>query len=397
MNFKHLKNFLDYHVSVEKIPGVDCVVYKDHEVVFRYFTGVSDIENDKKLRGNELYLIFSMTKMLTVTAALQLLEKGKFKLDDPISKYMPEFEKMKISDTEYDIRTCSKVAYGAAMGENAQGVLEVLHAKNPIRVIDLMTMTGGFDYALNDQAITNALSKGKKTTRELVSAMSEKVLSFEPGTHYRYSLCLDVLGALIEIWSGLTLGQYMQENLFKPLGMKNTFFGVPKDKERLDRMCVRYTFDPERKNIIKLPLEIPYNLSEEYESGGAGLTSCPEDYALFVDALACSGVGKTGARILSESSVEEMRKNHLCNKALFDYDLSMPGYGYGYGVRVHLNPEKSGALSPVGEFGWDGACGAISVVDTDRKISLAHFQHIHFWEPKTRTELINALYKSLEE
>lgn len=396
MNFKPLKDFLDYHVNVEKIPGVDCIVYKDHEIVFRYFTGVSDIENNKKIRGNELYLIFSMTKMLTVTCALQLLEKGKFNLDDSISKYMPEFENMIITDQVYDIRTCGRVAFGAAMTENAQGTLEPVMAKNPITVFDLLTMQGGFDYATNDQVILDALAQGKKTTKEFVSAMSGKVLSFEPGTHYRYSLCHDVLGALIEIWSGMKLGDYMEQNIFKPLGMKDTFFGVPKDKERLDRMCVRYTFDSERKSIIKLPLEIPYNFTDEYQSGGAGLTSCPEDYAIFLDALACGGIGKTGARILDESSIQEMKKNHLCEQSMFDFDLSMPGYSYGYGVRVHMDPEKSGALSPVGEFGWDGACGAISVVDSDRKISLAHFQHIHFWEPKTRTDLINALYKSLD-
>ena len=97
MDFSKLKNYMDELVKKYNTPGVDCMVYKDHEAIFRYYTGMSDVENNKKMEGNELYLIFSMTKMLTCTAALQLFEKGKYLMSDPLSKYLPEFEKMKIS------------------------------------------------------------------------------------------------------------------------------------------------------------------------------------------------------------------------------------------------------------------------------------------------------------
>lgn len=394
MDFTKLKNCMDEIVQKYNTPGVDCMVYKDHEIVFRYFTGMSDIENNKKMEGNELYLIFSMTKMLTCTAALQLFEQGKYLMSDPLSKYLPEFEKMKISAGELNAEESAKITTGGTLGEsvktNQQG-----YAKNQITIKDLFTMGAGLDYALNDDAITNALNEGKTSTRELVSAMSEKSLGFEPGTRFRYSLCHDVLGALIEVWSGEKLGEYMRKNIFEPLNMKNTFFGVTKDEAKLSKMAARYTFDEKRKPK-RLPLECVYNLSEQYESGGAGLTSCTEDYAVFLDALSCGGVGKNGKRLLSSKTVELMGTNHLKGKQCKDFYELRPGYGYGLGVRIHIDKATSDSLSPIGEFGWDGAAGAFSMVDIKNKISLTYFQHIHNWDIKIQNEMRNALYECID-
>ena len=120
MDFTNLKNYMNRLVNEYHTPGVDCIVYKDHEIIFRYYAGMKDIENNKEMTGNELYLIFSMTKMLTCTAALQLFEQGKYKLDDPISKYLPEFKKMKISYDEIDSESASKVTTGSTIGEDSK-------------------------------------------------------------------------------------------------------------------------------------------------------------------------------------------------------------------------------------------------------------------------------------
>lgn len=393
MDFTRLKEYMDHIVNVYNAPGVDCAVYKNHEMVFRYYAGFSDIENKKKMKGDELYIIFSMTKMLTCTAALQLFEKGMYLMEDAILKYMPEFEKMKISSGEIDTESATRITTGSTIGEQSSGGFNG-YAKNPIRVKDLFTMGAGLDYDLSDEAIMSAKNQGKTSTRDLVSAMSNKVLGFEPGTRFRYSLCHDVLGALIEVWSGQSLGEYMRENIFEPLGMKNTFFGIPKDEERLGRMAVRYDYDKNRKPE-RMSLECVYTLSDEYESGGAGLTSCTDDYALFLDALACDGVGKNGNRILSEESVKMMSTNQLNEKQLEDFYQLRRGYGYGLGVRTHLNPAESGSLSPIGEFGWDGAAGAFSMVDGKNKISLTYFQEIHGWDIKIQEEMRNILYECL--
>ncbi len=393
MDFTKLKNCMDKFVREYNTPGVDCIVYRNHEMLYRYYAGMSDIENSKKTDGSELYLIFSMTKMLTCTAALQLFEQGKYQMSDPVSKFMPEFEKMRISDAELNSENTAKITTGSAMGENGENNCDG-YAENPITIKDLFTMGAGFDYALSDDAITTALSAGKTSTRELVGAMSQKVLGFEPGTRFRYSLCHDVLGALIEIWSGQKLGEYMKDHIFEPLGMQNTFFGLPDDEVQLSRMAVRYTCDADG-NLQKLPLECMYNLSDDYESGGAGLTSCTEDYAVFLDALACGGTAKNGNTILAPETVELMKTNHLKGQQCDDFVQLRPGYGYGLGVRTHMDKKISGSLSPVGEFGWDGAAGAFSMVDTENKLSLTYFQSMHAWDVKIQSEMRNALYECL--
>lgn len=393
MEFIELKNCLDYFVDKYNVPGVDCIVRKEHKTVFRYFTGMRDIENNIKMNGNELYLIFSMTKLITCAAALQLFEKGKYSMDTPIFEFLPEFENMKISLSEHDVQESSKITTGSCFGENTK-TKSAGYAKNKITVKDLFTMSAGLDYAIYEDAITNALTEGKKTTRELVSAIAKKTLCFEPGTRFMYSLCHDVLGALIEVWSGEKFGEYLENHIFKPLNMKSTFFGLPKDESNLNRMAARYTFDEERKPI-RLPLECVYNLSDEYESGGAGLTSCAEDYSIFLDALACGGVSENGERILSPETVAYMGSNHLKGKQIEDFYALRPGYGYGLGVRTHIDNTISGSLSPIGEFGWDGAAGAFSLVDTKNKISLTYFQHIHNWDIKMQTDIKNALYSCI--
>ncbi len=379
MDFTDLKNQMDKIVNEYKVPGIDCILYKDHEMLFRYYTGMSDIENNKKMNGNELYFIFSMTKMLTCTSALQLYEKGKFLMTDPISKYMPEFETMKVKSDDSDTGYVT--------------------AKNPITVKDLFTMSAGFDYDLNAPYFKKAIAENKTSTRELVGALSEAVLGFEPGTNFRYSLCHDVLGALIEIWSGIKLGEYMKENLFEPLGMKETFFGLPKNEEQLSKMAARYTFDRNKSDLpLRLQLLCLYNLSDEYQSGGAGLVSCAEDYSLFLDAIACGGVAKNGNRILSPATVELMGMNHLKGKQLAEFEIGRPGYGYGLGVRTHIDKSESNSLTPIGEFGWDGAASAFSLVDPKNNISFSYFQHVHNSEcMKIQYETKNVLYACLEK
>ena len=371
MEFVNLKNYMDRLVSEYRVPGVDCTVYRDHQLLFRYHTGLRDLENRRPMTGDELFIIFSMTKMLTCTCALQLLEQGKYMLNDPLSRYLPEFASMKVSTGE-----------GTA------------DAQNPITIRDLFTMGAGLDYDLRAPGIQRALAEGRTTTRELAAALSETVLGFEPGTRYRYSLCHDVLGALVEVWSGKTLGEYMKENLLDPLGMKNTFFGVPGDPKLLDRMAARYRYSPDR-TPERLPLECVYNLSDRYESGGAGLVSTAEDYALFLDAIACGGQGANGARILAPSTVALMGTNHLTGAQLEDFGKARPGYGYGLGVRTHMDKSRSGSLSPIGEFGWDGAAGGFAVVDPKNKVSMTYFQEIHHWDLRIQTEMRNALYADL--
>ncbi len=392
MDFSILTDYLNSLVYDKNTPCVDCIVYKNHQMIYRHFAGKSDLEANKDIAGDELYFIFSMTKLVTCTAALQLYEKGKYNLDDPISKYMPEFKHMKISSDSVDLENAKKVTSGALLGDcvshNESGC-----AQTEITVKHLFTMTAGFDYNISSPYIQSALADGKSSTRDLVGALSGAVLGFEPGSRFNYSLCHDLLGALIEIWSGTSFGEYTKQNIFDPLGLKNTFFGVP-TPEQASKMAARYTFNADGRPE-RLPLENPYNLSPDYQSGGAGLCSTTEDYAVFLDALACGGVGKDGGTILSPKTLALMSTNQLSGQACDDFNEVCPGYCYGLGVRVHNDPKKSGSLSPIGEFGWDGAAGGFAMVDSENRISFTFFQHAHAWDLNNRNGLRNALYKSL--
>lgn len=388
MKFKNLKNCMDELVADPLRPSVDVSVYRDHELLYRYFTGVMDIENGGELGGDEYYFIYSMTKMITCCCALQLLEKGKYQLDDPVSKYLPEYAKMKITTDELNIENAKKIASGQSVGEEVDNSFDG-YAKTPITIRHLFTMTAGLDYSIYSPEIQNAIAEGKTSTRELVCAMAQKTLGFEPGTRFRYSLCHDVLGALVEVWSGEKFGDYMRKNILEPLGMKNTFFGLPKDIAKMPSLYSNFN-----ENFKKETLRCVYTLTDEYESGGAGLTSTTEDYALFLDAVACGGVGKTGDRILSEETVKLWGSNQLSGMAAEDFDNMRRGYGYGLGVRVHIDPTRSGTTSPIGEFGWDGAAGAFAMVDPHNRISLTYFQNVQGNSPD-QCAIRNALYKDL--
>ncbi len=394
MEFKQLRSYLDKLVNEYNTPSVDCIVYKNHKMLYRYFTGMSDIENKKKTTGKEQYIIYSMTKMITCTAALQLYEQGKFKLEDEVSKYLPEFGKMKITSDELNTENAAKVASGKSLGE-ALDTNESGYAKSPITVKDLFTMGAGLDYNIGSEDIKKALAEGRTSTRELVRAISETVLGFEPGTRFRYSLCHDVLGGLIEVWSGEKLGDYMYKNIFKPLGMERTYFYTSECKNNPD-MAKLYTYDVNRKPAL-VETHCAYQISEEYQSGGAGLSSCTEDYALFLDALACGGIGSSGERILNPETVKLMGTNHLQGQQCEDFAELRKGYGYGLGVRVHTDKSKSDSQSPIGEFGWDGAAGAFSMVDCENEISLTYFQQIFGWDIALQSGLRNALYSDLAE
>lgn len=394
MDFTRLREYIDNVTTKYHVPGADCIVYKNHEMLFRHQTGFSDIESKKKISDNDLYLIYSMTKMITCCAALQLLERGAYLLDDPVSVYIPEFEKMRISNEDIDTTEGARITTGQSLGKKSDGDFTG-YAKNAITVRDLFTMGAGFDYDLEASYLKKAISEGRTSTIDLVRAMSETVLGFEPGTRFRYSLCHDVLGGLIEIWSGKKLGDYMEKNIFAPLGMKDTFFDVPKDKERIDRMASRYIYD-DNEGYIKQPLYCVYNLSPDYQSGGAGLTSTPSDYALFADALANGGVGKNGKRILSSFAIELMRTNQLNEQQYRDFQDVKTGYTYGLGVRVHFDKKTSSSVSPYGEFGWDGAAGSYVLVDPENKLSMVFFQHCHSWTNNLQRELRNVMYGCIE-
>ncbi len=354
MNFEKITNYLD-SLESEGIPSVDCMIYRDHEIVYRHFHGYADSTKSKEMRGDELYLMFSATKLITMTAALQLLEQGKIDLNKPVSDYLPAYSKLFIQK------------------EN-----QTMPANTPMLIRHLLSMQSGLDYDLKRPGIERVLKeKGETaTTLELVNSFVESPLLFEPGEHFEYSLSHDVVGAIIEVVSGMSLSEYFKKNIFQPLHMKNTYFAKPRNQH--ERLAAQYMYDNDTHTSTEMELSCVYQLSENYESGGAGLISCVEDYGRFADALACKGVSKEGNRILKEETIELMRTNMLRPDQLDEVVQKMGrvGYGYGCGVQTLMNPTACNTKAPVGVFGWDGAAGTCIIMDPVNHISLVYAQHV---------------------
>ena len=381
MNFEPLKEFLDTCLPMLGIPGSDTVVYKGHEEVFRYQSGYDDLSLRTPVRPDALYHMYSVTKVSTCVAATQLIERGEIMITDPVSAYFPEYKNITVRV------------------KNPDGTTEIREAKKPLLVKHLLSMTGGLDYDLNRPGIRRVKENtdGRCPTLDIVRALAEDPFIFDPGENYQYSLCLDVVGGLVELVSGKKLGDYMKENIFEPLGMKNTSFGLTNSK--LARLATQYLYDEN----TKMPREVakdynPYVFGSEYDSGGAGLISTVEDQILLADALTHLGMGKSGNRILSSYGTNLMRTNILddIQRSTFNSAVQAKGYGYGYGVRTNMHPEEGGNLMPVGEFGWDGARLSYISSCPESGISIFHAEHMGRFHGTVIPRLRNVIYSCMD-
>ena len=384
MNFTKLTEFLENDVMEMGVPGCDIAIYKDHREIYRHTVGYDNLEKKTPLKKDVLYNLYSCTKVATCTAAMQLVDSGKILITEPLSKYIPEYENM-------------TVKY-----KNEDGTVGVRPAKNPILIKHLFSMSAGFNYDISSPAIKRVSEEkcGRATTLDIIRALAEEPLEFEPGTEYRYSLCHDVLGALVEVVSGMRLGDYMKKYIFDPLGMVDTSFDCTPDKYA--RIATEYSYDRKNKKAVEVSnTSNRYRLSigTEYQSGGAGLLSTVDDYILLADALANLGVGKNGKRILSSRAVNLMRQNQLDDFRLsqFRTKAHLMGYGYALGVRTNMLPESAGNLAPLGEFGWDGARSAYLSADPENRLAVYYGQHLDGFHEILHPRLRNVIYSCLDE
>ncbi len=376
MDFERMKAFQD-RLTGWRIPGNDCLITKDGETVYRYRSGWADAENKRPMRGDELYYFWSASKVITTSLALRLHEQGAFIMEDPLYEYMPEFKDMTVKKT-------------------IDGHEEIVPAENPIRIRHLFKMTAGFDYNFNSPAIRQVRkdTDGRCPTREVARAIAASPLCFEPGKGWRYSLCHDVLGALVEVLAGKRLRDYAREVLFDPLGMNDTCYNLPPEEKR-DRFAVQYHFRNDENRYVPSGEGCDHILGPDYDSGGAGIVSTCADYARFTATVSCGGTSPEGYRYLSPQTVRLWHSDALDpdERAAFSW---MSGYSYGFGVRTMVNPAAAGSLAPIGEFGWGGAAGVWVIIDPENRVSLTYTQHmLNNQEPFIGPRLRNILYACL--
>ncbi|MBR3437814.1 MAG: beta-lactamase family protein [Lachnospiraceae bacterium] len=373
-----------YQNSLSKygIGGNDLAVYVDFKPVYRYMTGWQNLEERREISRNTMYKMFSMTKPVAVTAAMQLYECGLYQMEDELSKYLPEFAEMKVYE------------------KNALGDVRVVPAKNPIRIRHLFEMTAGFDYDKESPEMKKWIDEGNTdhTLADFVRLIATRPLQFEPGTHWRYSVAHDVLARFVEVLSGMTIGEYMKKYIFDPIGMSSATFHMTAEQER--NLCERYQLGANGALVKEGPLRSLY-CGRKMEGGGAGLVMTVDDYARFTAMLANRGVAENGERILAGATVDLIRENRLSGTVLSDFQTSSAtryGYGYGLGVRTLISRAAGASLSPVGEFGWSGMLGTYMLADPVNKVAMvfgtqATPASVH---PPFKKTLKNLVYAALE-
>jgi CubicO group peptidase (beta-lactamase class C family) len=369
MNFDKLTEYIDSLNKEYGIPAADCKITMGHEVVYRHMTGYSDYNNRLPVTEDTLFRLFSATKVVTMTAVMQQIERGNLRLYDEVSDLLPEFDCMKVADAfkfEFPLRW-------------PKSTDRCHYAHNTIRIIDLMSMTAGLSYDTTSKELIDIRerSNNQASTRDVIAKMAKMPLVYEPRTRYSYGLGHDVLAAVVEIVSGQKYSQYLKDNIFDPLGIKDFYFHWDDVKSLSDRICAMYmgvfgTDDIKPDDGI---MSGSFKITANYESGGAGLAGTVDAYSTFIDALSNGGVGTNGVRILSEESVKLFTVPYTTGQMSEDFAFAGKiGYEYGLGVRVLVDDTVS--KSPIGEFGWDGAAGAYALVDPFHHISIFYTQHI---------------------
>ena len=370
-------------VDAGQIAGCSIKIIRGGETLHKECLGYANIEQQTPITEKTIFPIASMTKVITVAGLMQLYEQGLFKLWDPVSEYLPGFKNPTIAV------------------EKPDGGYDIVPAKGEVTLRQLFTMTSGVPYAGKETAAARIQDQkgdayiaehgSMPDTKTWCNMVGQLPLAFEPGEKWMYGFSIDVLGAVIEVLSGQTLGDYLQEHIFDPLGMKDTGFYVPAEKQH--RVATLYHIDEGMKPDDRTyPAEKP-----AFESGGGGLFSTVRDYSRFAQMLLRGGT-LDGERILGRKTIDLIATDHLTpqQQATHSWDTQR-GYGYGLGVRVMTNPEIAESNGSVGEWGWDGAFGNWFCVDPKEKLTCVYLttnlpgSHYRFI-PK----LTAAMYASLD-
>ena len=342
--------------------------------------GYRDVEKKLPMERDTICRVYSMSKIITSVGTLILFEEGRFNLDDSASKYLPELKDMKV------------MTGGTADAPQ----LEPL--KRPITIKHLLTHTSGliYDLPVNDE-IAKLYDRADLWSgpdlNNFIAKVGRLPLKHQPGDAWTYGVNTDVLGALIEKLSGKTLGAFLEERIFRPLGMTDTGFDVP--AEKMNRLAKTYKHGPDGKLVEAEPLVIAWaEAGRGIESGGGGLFSTAGDYARFAQMLLNGGTLE-GHRILGRKTIGLMTANHMVT--LPNNQAATRQKGFGLGVEVTTDPGQLSIPSSVGQFGWYGAATTYCQIDPKEKIvAVAFVQHFPFNEHNFFAQFATGYYQALK-
>lgn len=351
---QRMDKLMDEYLKNNWIPGAVVLIVKDGKIAYHKAYGYSNIETKAALKKDDIFRMASQTKAITSLAAMMLWEEGKFLLDDPVSKYIPEFKNATILKS-FNAKDSSYTTEPA---------------KREVTVRQVLTHTSGIDYAgigsdefkaiYAKAGVPVGLESNIQTIGEKMKILGKLPLKFEPGEKWTYGLNSDLLGYLVEIWSGMTLDQFFHQRIFAPLGMNDTYFYLPADKNK--RLVALHTSKDGKINVLKSDsfrgVNPDYPSSNgKYYSGGAGLSGSIEDYAKFLQLFINNGE-YNGVRLLGRKTVELM---------LTPQDVKQgPHFGLGFAIETPDNDYES--PSSIGSFSWGGAFNTSYWGDPEEKL-----------------------------
>tara|TARA_B100000768_G_scaffold181903_1_gene207287 strand:+ start:7726 stop:8931 length:1206 start_codon:yes stop_codon:yes gene_type:complete len=355
-----LDSVMHSYVDNKDFSAVQTAIVKNGKLIHFNSYGYSDISLEKPLSNNDVFRIASMTKPIVSVALMMLYERGEFRLDDPVSKFIPEFKNLKKGKKEKPI-------------------------KNEIKIIDLLRHSAGFEFKGPDGYMESI----GLSLEEFVKESIKSPLLYEPGTQWRYSYSTDICGYLIEVISGMSLDKFLKTNIFEPLNMRDTFFELP--KEKMDRLTTLYALEKKKLTVFDEPSTSLANNVTLF-SGAGGLLSTTNDYLVFCQMLLNGGVFNK-QRIIQTSTINLMLEDHA--KGL-KYKKLIFGKKKGFGLGFEIINEENTKFGSKGTYGWGGIFGTYFRIDpVENMIFIYMTQSFETYNLKLSEKFRTLVYDSL--
>ncbi len=393
-----IDQFIQDYVNKGYIPGGVFLIARDNQIVYYKNFGFRTTDKKAAYQKDDIFRIASMTKAVTSVAIMQLYEQGKLGLDDPVQNYIPAFKDSKVLD-QFNEKDSSYTA---------------VPAKSPITIRQLLTHSSGIVYGAFSQGALRAiyakkglmdvgLSHTKMTTEEFINRLAEVPLAFHPGEKYTYGLNMDILGRVVEVVSGSKLSDYFRKNIFEPLGMKNTFFYLPKEKQA---KLVPIYLQKEDGTLematntggISSGMDYPLQADNNHYAGGGGLSSTALDYATFIQALLNNG-HYNGKRILSRKTVEVMTADQMIGLNMEGKGYSRrPGETFCLGFSLITDQGKGISVKSPGTYEWGGYFNTKFFIDPKEQLifvgmtQILGARHGELWD-----RLAAIMYSAIED
>lgn len=380
---KRVHALVQRYIDQGEIAGAVSLVARRGHVAYFESQGVMDLDSKQPMQQDAIFRLASMTKPVTSLAVMMLHEEGRFLLEEPVSKWLPEFKN-------------PKVAIANGPSERHEGGYRLVPADREITIRHLLTHTAGLASGTAGPTVgllqkSNALNKPEDLLADRMHRLAELPLNFQPGAAWEYGPATDVLGRLVEVISGQPLDVFFRQHILDPLGMKDTWFYLSPD--RIPRLATAYT--KEGGKLKKQTALGPANPAGRYFSGAGGLAGTAEDYFRLCQMFLNGGqLGNT--RLVSRKTVEMMTANQIGDFPL--WQDSYRGYGFGLGFRVRRDLGASLTLGSVGEYGWGGAFGTYFFIDPKEQligilmIQLSPYSHVNI-----RPEFQNVVMQTIAD